>query len=85
MLRLIPRRCLYVRFGPEIVSGISVEAVREWLLGLPLAVKTRNRHRGYAGTIFNLALDYGYTTFNPVAKIKKFNEHLGWSALEVTL
>jgi integrase len=50
-----------------------VEAVREWLLGLPLAVKTRNRHRGYAGTIFNLALDYGYTTFNPVAKIKKFN------------
>jgi integrase len=67
-------RKLEARFGPEIVSGITVEAVREWLLGLPLAVKTRNRHRGYAGTIFNLALDYGYTTFNPVAKIKKFNE-----------
>ena len=65
---------LEARFGPELVSAITVEAVREWLLGLPLAVKTRNRHRGYAGTIFNLALDYGYTTFNPVAKIKKFNE-----------
>jgi integrase len=48
--------------------------VREWLLGLPLATKTRNKHRGYAGQIFNLALDYGYTTFNPVTKIKKFNQ-----------
>jgi integrase len=37
-------------------------------------VKTRNRHRGYAGQIFNLALDYGYTTFNPLAKVKKFKE-----------
>src|SRR5262249_31728019 len=50
------------------------EAVREWLLGLPFAVKTRNRHRGYTGQIFNLALDYGFSTVNPVAKIKKFKE-----------
>jgi len=65
---------LEARFGSQLVSEITTDTVREWLLGLPLATKTRNKHRGYAGQIFNLALDYGYTTFNPVTKIKKFNQ-----------
>jgi integrase len=65
---------LETQFGAQLVSEITTEAVREWLLGLPLATKTRNKHRGYAGQIFNLALDYGYTTFNPFAKTKKFNQ-----------
>src|ERR1700737_1550713 len=36
--------------------------------------KTRNKHRGYAGQVFNLAVDYGYLPANPVTKIKRFNE-----------
>lgn len=67
-------RKLEAHFGAQLVSEISTEAMREWLLGLPLATKTRNKHRGYASQIFSMALDYGYLTFNPVAKIKKFNE-----------
>jgi hypothetical protein len=41
---------------------------------LKLAAKTRNKHRGYAGQVFNLAVDYGYISANPVTKIKKFRE-----------
>jgi integrase len=65
---------LELRFGQQLVSEIRTEDVRNWLLELPLAAKTRNKHRGYTGQIFNLAVDYGYAAVNPVAKIKKFRE-----------
>jgi integrase len=69
-------RKMELRFGKELVSEIRPEDVRSWLTGLPLATKTRNKHRGYASQIFNLAVDYGYTPVNPVTKIKKFNERV---------
>ena len=65
---------LEARFGDQVVSEIKAEEIREWLTGLPLATKTRNRHRGYTGQVFNLAVDYGYLPANPVTKIKRFNE-----------
>jgi integrase len=65
---------LEARFTEQLVSEIRTDDVRNWLLALPVAAKTRNKHRGYAGQVFNLALDYGYATVNPVSKIKKFNE-----------
>jgi integrase len=65
---------LEARFGDQVVSEINTEEIREWLIGLPLATKTRNKHRGYAGQVFNLAVDYGYLPANPVSKIKRFNK-----------
>ena len=65
---------LELHFGEQLVSEIRTEDVRNWLLALPLAAKTRNKHRGYTGQIFNLAVDYGYAPVNPVANIKKFRE-----------
>jgi site-specific recombinase XerC len=65
---------LEARFGEQLVSEIRTEEIREWLLSLPLAAKTRNKHRGYASQVFNLAVDYGYTAVNPLFKIKKFRE-----------
>jgi hypothetical protein len=41
---------------------------------MKLAAKTRNKHRGYAGQVFNLAVDFGHLSANPVTKIKKFRE-----------
>jgi integrase len=67
-------RKLETRFGEQLVSEIQTEDIREWLSGLPLATKTRNKHRGYAGQVFNLAVDYGYLPTNPVTKIKRFNK-----------
>jgi integrase len=65
---------LEAKFGDRLVSEIRVEEVREWLLSMKLAAKTRNKHRGYAGQVFNLAVDYGHLSANPVTKIKKFRE-----------
>jgi integrase len=65
---------LEAKFVNRLVSEIKTEEIREWLLSLPLAAKTRNRHRGYASQVFSLALDFGYTTVNPVTKFKKFRE-----------
>jgi hypothetical protein len=64
---------LETRFREQLVSEIQTEDIREWLSGLPLATKTL-KHRGYAGQVFNLAIDYGYLPANPVTKIKRFNE-----------
>jgi integrase len=65
---------LEAKFGDRLVSEIRVEEVRAWLLNMKLAAKTRNKHRGYAGQVFNLAVDYGHLSANPVTKIKKFRE-----------
>ena len=34
--------------GERSVATIETKELREWLLALPLAAKTRNKHRGYA-------------------------------------
>ena len=62
------------KFSNRSVATIETKEIREWLLGLPLAAKTRNKHRGYARQIFSLAVDFGYRTTNPVLGIKKFRE-----------
>jgi integrase len=65
---------LEARFGEQLVSEIRTEDIREWLQSLPLATKTKNKHKGYTGQIFGLAVDYGYVVLNPVSKIKPFRE-----------
>ena len=65
---------LEANFYNRSVATIETKEIREWLLGLPLAAKTRNKHLGYARQIFSLAVDYGYRTINPVLGIKKFRE-----------
>lgn len=61
-------------FGDSLVSEIKAEDVRSWLLSLPLAPKTRNKHRGYASQVFSFALDRGFAVANPVSRLKKFRE-----------
>lgn len=65
---------LEAKFANRSVATIETKELREWLLGLPLAAKTRNKHRGYARQIFSLAVDFGYLATNPVLGIKKFRE-----------
>jgi integrase len=73
------------RFGEKLVSEITAKDVHKWLVGLPLAAKTRNKHRGYAGQVFNLAVDFGHATINPVSKIKKFGERSNEDTGEVSV
>jgi integrase len=55
------------------------------LLNLPLAAKTRNKHRGYAGQVFNLAVDFGHAKINPIAKIRKFAERSNEETGEISV
>jgi integrase len=65
-------RKLEARFGETLVSEIRTEDFRKWFQSLPLATKTKtkNKHKGYANQVFNLAVDFGYATVNPVSRIK---------------
>jgi integrase len=63
-------RKLEARFGDTLVSEIRTEDIREWFQSLPLATKTKNKHKGYANQVFNFAVDFGYATVNPVSRIK---------------
>jgi integrase len=63
-------RKLEARFDETLVSEIRTEDIREWFQSLPLATKTKNKHKGYANQVFNLAVDFGYATVNPVSRIK---------------
>ena len=47
---------LETRFGDNLVSEIRTEDLQSWLLGLPLAAKTRNKHRGYVAAPLWLAI-----------------------------
>jgi hypothetical protein len=67
-------RKLEAHFGDRLVSEIRTQNIREWLQSLPLATKTKNKHKGYAGQVFGLAVDYGYAALNPVSKIKTLRE-----------
>jgi integrase len=74
-----------VRFGEKLVSEITTKDVHTWLVGLPLAAKTRNKHRGYAGQVINLAVQFGHTTINPVSKIEKFAERSNEESGEISV
>jgi integrase len=76
---------LEAKFGERSVATIETKELREWLLALPLAAKTRNKHRGYARQIFTLAVDYGYRPTNPVLPIKKFRERSNEENGEITI
>ena len=63
-------------FADRAVNSIETSKIRAWLANLPLATKTRNKHRGYAGQVFSLAKDMGFCTENPVSDVKPFNERV---------
>jgi hypothetical protein len=67
---------LELKFSDRIVSEITKDETREWLLSLPLKLKTKNKHRGYASQIFGLAKEFGYAAANPFSEIKKFRERV---------
>jgi integrase len=53
-------------FGDRVVSTITSQQIRSWMLSKDWATKTKNRHRGYARQIFNLAIEAKYCSENPV-------------------
>jgi integrase len=57
-------------FGDQLLIGITAEALTEWLEAMPLADRSKRRHRAYAHQVFELALKRRYIQFNPVKAVE---------------
>jgi integrase len=61
-------------FGEQMIAGISVSRIEEWLRGLGVGPVTRNTFRRRLAALFNFAKRRGYITENPVADVEKAKE-----------
>jgi integrase len=60
------------RFGSTLLSDITTADLTTWLNTMPVAQRTRERHRSYAVQIFNAALRAKLVTENPAKEIPVF-------------
>jgi integrase len=60
------------RFGSILLADISSAEIAAWLTRMPVAQRTRERHRSYAVQIFNAAKRVELITVNPAEKIPVF-------------
>jgi integrase len=57
------------------IDKITAGDVKAWLATLPLAVKTRNRHLGYIGSMFQIATrEWNLLEKNPLAEVTRFSD-----------
>jgi integrase len=63
---------LSAEFGSTLLSDITEADLKDWLNKMPVAQRTRERHRSYTVQIFNSAKRAKYVTENPAADIPVF-------------
>ena len=63
---------LSAEFGSTLLSDITEADLKKWLNKMPVAQRTRERHRSYTVQIFNAAKRAKYVTENPAANIPVF-------------
>lgn len=59
-------------FGEILLTDISPEKLTAWLAGLPLAPRTKRRHRAYGHQILEAALKRGFLAANPMKRVETF-------------
>jgi integrase len=62
-------------FGETLLAGITPVALTGWLSGMPLALRSKKRHRGYANQILEAARRKGYLGANPMKEVGTFKEN----------
>jgi integrase len=72
-------------FGSELLVTITPEALSAWLGAMPLADRSKRRHRGYAHQVFEAALKKGYLASNPVKAVETFRPWNGNDEEEITI
>jgi hypothetical protein len=63
---------LKAEFGSRLLSEITAQDLERWLAKMPLALRTKKRHRGYALQIFNAAKLRKLIVSNPVEEIEGY-------------
>ena len=67
-------RKFLAEFGNRHLKQVSGLEIKAWLAGLPLAIKTRNRHLNYVRNIMGLARDWSLLDSDPLERIDRFND-----------
>jgi integrase len=63
---------IVARFGSTLLSEITTGDLNVWLNAMPVAQRTRERHRSYTVQIFNAAMRAKLITENPAKEIRVF-------------
>src|ERR1700737_771440 len=61
-------------FGSKSLADFTTSELQQWLDTMPLAERTKDRHRAYAFQIFNAAKDKELISINPVERIDTFGD-----------
>jgi integrase len=64
-----------VHFGETLLCEITPERLSTWLSEMPLALRTKKRHRAYGHQILEAALKKGYLSRNPMKEVETFKEN----------
>jgi integrase len=64
-------------FGETLLIDISPEKLTEWLAEMPLAARSKKRHRAYGSQILEAALKAGYLASNPMKGVETFKANGG--------
>jgi integrase len=62
-------------FGQTLLCDLSPEKLTAWLTEMPLAPRTKRRHRGYGHQILEAARKAGYLAANPMKEVETFKEN----------
>jgi hypothetical protein len=62
------------RFAETPIKLLVGTEIKAWLAGLPLAVKTRNRHLSYIRNILGIAREANLLETDPLERISSFND-----------
>lgn len=63
------------KFANRQLATVTDAEIKNWLSGLPLAIKTRNRHLGYIRTALGLAVkEWHVLSVNPLTDVESFHD-----------
>jgi integrase len=65
-------RRMEIYFGATILAEITPERLSAWLSEMPLAVRSKKRHRAYGNQILEAARRAGYSATNPMKGVATF-------------
>lgn len=62
-------------FGETILAEITPQSLTAWLSEMPLALRSKKRHRGYGNQILEAARKRGYLASNPMKEVAPIKEN----------
>jgi integrase len=68
-------RRMEVYFGEASLAGITPQSLTAWLSAMPLALRSKKRHRAYGHQILEAARKRGYLATNPMKEVETIKEN----------